>query len=83
MAHFLQIMSHLPGGVDARSDAEGHVERIRLGWIGASGFEQILQSSVPRSGEFGETRPGKSSSAMQQRHTFVNRSDCRILAAIG
>ena len=43
-------MSHSAGGVDTRSDAEGHVSRIRLGWIGASALEQLLQSFVPRSG---------------------------------
>ncbi|HTF61781.1 MAG TPA: hypothetical protein VK638_03615 [Edaphobacter sp.] len=48
-------MSHSPRSVDARSDAERHVARIRLGWISAGGFEQLLQPFMPRLGEFGET----------------------------
>ena len=42
----LRRMSHSAGRVDTRSDAEGHVARIRLGWIGAGAFEQLLQSFV-------------------------------------
>jgi cell division protein FtsX len=58
-------MSHSASGVDARSDAEGHVARIRLGRIGASALEQLLQPFMPRSGEFRETQPGESSCATQ------------------
>ena len=76
-------MSHSAGSIDPRSDAEGHVARIRLGWIGASGLEQLLQTFVPRSGKFGETQPGESSCATEQRHAIGDRSDRRILTAPG
>src|SRR6266851_8899124 len=76
-------MSHSAGGVDARSDAEGHVARIRLGWISAGGFEQLLQPFMPRLGEFGETQPGESSCAIEQWHTIGDRSDRCILTAPG
>src|SRR5882724_5233124 len=76
-------MGHSAGGVDPWRDAEGHVARIRLGWIGASGFEHLLQSFVPRSGEFGETQPGESSCAIQQGHAIGYRSDRCILTAPG
>ena len=79
----LSRMGHSAGGVDPRSDAEGHVARIRLGWIGASGFEQLLQSFVPRSGELGESQPGESSCAIEQRHTIGDRSDSCIWTAPG
>ena len=73
----LSRMGHSAGGVDPRGDAEGHVARIRLGWIGARGFEQLLQSFVPRSGELGETQPGESSCTM--RAAAHNRRSKRSL----
>ena len=71
----LRRMSHPAGSVDPRGNAEGHVARIRLGWIGASALEQLLQSFMPRSREFGKTQPGESSCAIDQRHTIGDRSD--------
>ena len=38
----LSRMGHSARGVDPRGDTEGHIARIRLGWIGASAFEQLL-----------------------------------------
>ena len=68
-------MGHSAGGGATRSDAEGDVTRVWLVRVGTSGFEQLLQPFVSRSGELGEAQPGESSCGVDQRHTIGNRSD--------
>ena len=67
----LSRMCHSAGGVNPRSDAEGHVARIRLGWIGARGSRSNSCSPLrPRSGE-NSARPSLARvlRTMQQRGT--------------